>query len=119
MTDLRSDSRVVQAIRVVVHSSSALGPNTPMSDNHWSIYLIFANTDRSVRINMRANYGDPTGILEWSPDLPYNVTRSLAGYWDYSVAPGVTVGWLCQLVLNNGRDRYDMSGGGSGCHYWV
>jgi len=60
MNKLRDDNRIVDKARVVVHTSGAW-PSGTMSDNHWSIYLILANNGGSVRMNMRAEFDDPTG----------------------------------------------------------
>lgn len=118
MTDPRNDNRLVRRARVVVHTTGRLGPQTPMSDNHWSIYLILAHNGGSVRLNMRANPGDPRGILELS-SLAYTKPRSALNYWDYKMREGITVRQVGQLLVQYGRDRYHMSGGGSGCRFWV
>ena len=83
-----------------------------MSDNHWTIFLVFAD-GTSVRMNMIAEYPDPTGSLEWR-SLPYDMSLSTVQSWDYQAAPGVTVGHIYKLMINNGRDKYEMSGGGGG-----
>jgi hypothetical protein len=116
---LISDTRVVQSARVVAHTTGWLGPPTPMSDNHWSIYLTTrSDKDSSVRLNMRASYGDLKGILECS-SLSYWMPYSAIRFWDYEMHKNITVGHICQLLLHYGRHRYYMSGGGSGCRYWV
>ena len=51
---LLDDRRVVTQARVVVHTTGPLSPNTLMSDNHWSIYLLLTGGG-SLRLNMRAN----------------------------------------------------------------
>ncbi|KAG9231499.1 hypothetical protein BJ875DRAFT_498264 [Amylocarpus encephaloides] len=120
---LLRDGRIVKSVKVVVHTTGAIGPNTPMSNNHWSIYLLLANNKGSLRLNMRAEWDDTTeawnttGILECSTHA-YTLTHSAIGSWDYTV-PDVTVGWICTLLWNEERDTYDMSGGGSGCRWWV
>ncbi|KAH7305399.1 hypothetical protein BKA65DRAFT_520903 [Rhexocercosporidium sp. MPI-PUGE-AT-0058] len=72
---LLNDRRVMTQARVVVHTTGPLGPNTPISDNHWSIYLL--------------------------------------------LAADISIGQICTLLWNKERDAYKMSGGGSGCRYWV
>ncbi|KAI9841868.1 MAG: hypothetical protein M1837_000338 [Sclerophora amabilis] len=114
---VRADSRPPTHIRVVVHTLGPATPTATLSDNHWSIYLRLAG-DRSVRINMRAEYGNPAGILEWTAQA-YDLTFSAIRYWDFPVTQGVTVGHVAQLVYTLNRHKYDMSGGGSGCRYWV
>lgn len=113
---VQEDQTPVTHIRVVVHTLGAAGPNT--SDNHWSIYLLHAGGGSSTRINMRANFGDPTGILEWTRH-GYIQTTSAIAFWDLPVAAGITVLYFARLIYSLGRERYDMSGGGSGCRWWV
>lgn len=118
MSSLRDDIRVVKTARVVVHTLGAW-PNRAMSDNHWSIYLtLLSNT--SVRLNMRTEKADDIkGTLECSSALGYTLTNSAIKHWDYDVVSGVSVGRIYRLVTDNGRDKYEMSGGGSGCRFWV
>ncbi|QKX62406.1 uncharacterized protein TRUGW13939_09565 [Talaromyces rugulosus] len=114
--EVQEDATPVTQVRVVVHTQGAAGPNT--SDNHWSLYLVHPNGTSSIRINMRAEFGDPTGILEWTKH-DYVHSISTVRYWDFPVAAGITVLFFARLIYNLRRDRYDMSGGGSGCRWWV
>lgn len=123
MPSLSLSSQVVQAdttpvthVRVVVHTLGAAGPNT--SDNHWSIYLLHPDGRSSTRINMRAEFDDPTGILDWTKH-GYVQTTSAIRYWDFPVAAGVTVLFFARVIYQLRRDEYEMSGGGSGCRWWV
>ncbi|KAJ5713788.1 uncharacterized protein N7483_010969 [Penicillium malachiteum] len=61
---VQADTTPITHVRVVVHTLGAAGPNT--SDNHWSIYLIHPDGVSSTRINIRAEFRDPTGIFEWT-----------------------------------------------------
>ncbi|KAH6691823.1 hypothetical protein BKA61DRAFT_625250 [Leptodontidium sp. MPI-SDFR-AT-0119] len=85
---LMKDGRIVTHARVVVHTTGPLGPNTPMSDNHWSIYLLLSKGG-SLRLNMRADWDDEAeawdtkGILDCSTHT-YTQTNSCIEYWDYS-----------------------------------
>lgn len=45
----------VQTVRVICHTMRRLG-DTNMSRNHWSIFLLL-DGDKSVRLNMTADYG--------------------------------------------------------------
>lgn len=113
---VQTDPATVTYVRVVVHTLGAAGPNT--SDNHWSVYLIHPNGLSSTRVNMMAVFDDPTGILDWTKHS-YIQTTSAIAYWDFPVAPGVTVSSVADLIYSLGRHRYEMSGGGSGCRWWV
>ena len=116
--DLRTDTRPVKTVRVVVHTSG-IWPNGTMSDNHWSIYLLLENNNRSVRMNMMAESDNPKGTLEWSPNLDYTLSTSAIRHWDYPFMSGVTVANVYDLIMGNRRDQYMMSGGGSGCRWWM
>ncbi|KAJ5225232.1 hypothetical protein N7468_006457 [Penicillium chermesinum] len=113
---VQADPTPVTTVRVVVHTLGAAGPNT--SDNHWSMYLIHSDQVSSTRINMRAEFDNPTGILEWTRH-GYTQTTSAIMHWDFQVTAGVTVLFFARLIYSLGRDRYEMSGGGSGCRWWV
>lgn len=115
-TAVQADSRSISLVRVVVHTTGAAGPT--ISDNHWSIYLVLPEVGGSVRFNMMAEYGNPTGILEWTTQA-YVLTNSAISHWDFPAAPGIQVSHVAQLIYGLRRDRYDMSGGGSGCRWWV
>ena len=110
-----NDTRRVKTIRVVVHTEGAAGPT--ISDNHWSIYLLL-HGGGSVRINMRAERGYVNGILDWEENS-YTLTNSALRHWDYPVTGNVTVRDIARLLYGAKRHQYDMSGGGSGCRYWV
>lgn len=111
-----ADLKRVTHLRVVVHTLGAAGLNT--SDNHWSIYLIHDDGASSTRINMRAEFEDPTGFLDWTQQ-GYIQTTSAIVYWDFPVAAGTTVSSVARIIYDLRRDRYMMSGGGSGCRWWV
>ena len=115
MASFGNDKRIIDKVRVVVHTTGPW-PNG-MSDNHWSIYLLLAN-DTSVRMNMRASLDDPTGHLEWT-SLSYALTNSAISHWDYQAKAGITVGAIHRLIYQKRRDKYTMSGGGSGCCWWM
>ncbi|KAM6479606.1 hypothetical protein HDV62DRAFT_393470 [Trichoderma sp. SZMC 28011] len=118
MASWQNDSRIVESVRVVVHTTGWLGPGTTMSDNHWSIYLVLTGCKDSVRFNMRADYGDPKGILDCS-SLSYTLPKSALRHWDYQLRGNISVAHIYQLVIRYRRDEYRMSGGGSGCRFWV
>lgn len=114
-TNNDTDNAIITHARVVAHLSQDLGGG--LSENHWSIYLLLEGGRRSVRMNMTADYGDPTGRIEWTT-YNYQLTTSTLQHWDYLLAAGVTVKTVRDLVLHYRRDRYRFSGGGSGCRYW-
>lgn len=111
----RQDQRVVDSVRVVVHT---LGPAGNISDNHWSIYLLLADSQGSIRINMRAEPGDSNGSLSWTKQA-YLLTQSAIRHWDFPATQATQVRHIADFIYQQGRHRYNMSGGGSGCRYWM
>lgn len=118
MENLRKNSRIVESVRIIVHTTG-IWPNETMSDNHWSIYLILAKNDDSVHMNMKAELNDPKDTLEWSPKLLYTLTNSAIKHWDYKVKKGVTIANVYELVIMKRRNHYSMFSGGFGCRYWM
>lgn len=112
-TQAREDTRVVEKIRVVVHTGHALD----QSDNHWSIYLLLQD-EGSVRVNMATEYEEIEGRLEWS-NLQYLLTNSALHYWDYPAVQPIQVLHVARSIYDRNRHRYCFSGGGSGCRFWV
>ena len=122
MTNIQNyleDKRIVEWARVVVYTTGPLNLNTPMSDNHQSIYLLLAKNQGSLRLNMRGEWDDKkdmwntTGILECTT-YAYTMTTSRIDNQDYKV-PDITIRQIYTLLQNKERDAYNMSGGGSSC----
>jgi hypothetical protein len=112
---LHFDWRPVSRIRVVVNTLGASGPTT--SDFQWSMYLIFPNNTGSVRVNMRSEFGYPTGILEWSSH-DGTIARHALRRWDFRAAPGLRVHHIAQIIYSHGQHLYEMSGG-FGWRFWM
>ena len=115
--DLPNDARAVTTARVIVHNTGRW-PSGVMCDNHLFIYLLLKDKARSVRMNMTAELNDPTGKLNWT-DHGYVMSTSRIDSWDYPFQPGVTVAKIYKTIMENQRDQYTMSGGGSGCRWWM
>jgi hypothetical protein len=110
---LRSDVRVVNAVRLVTH---ALPQNTEW--NHWSIYLVLTGGG-SVRFHMTTVANSNKGAFSVSPALSYTLTNSAIRHWDFSVVANLTVGHVFTLIIDEGLQKYEMTGDGSGCRFWV
>lgn len=52
-----------------------------------------------VRMNIMADYGNPTGRLEWTSQA-YDLTSSAIRHWDFQAAQGVQVSHVAQLIYN-------------------
>lgn len=110
-----ADKRSVETVRIIVHTTGPAGPN--ISDNHWSIFLLLHNGE-SVRVNMAAEPGYINGELRWSKHN-YQLSTSAIRHWDFQVRKSVRVCDIASLLYRQGRHLYDMSGGGSGCRWWM
>jgi hypothetical protein len=115
MAAFEEDGRYVEKVRVVVHTR---GSRSPKGVNHWSIYLILANNESSVRINMRSEVEDPKGIFEVTSHT-YTDCNSRIEFWDFPVDGSVPVASFYGLVYALGRHRYLMTRDDSGCRWWV
>lgn len=109
------DQRLVQRVRVVAHTLGPAGPNT--SDNHWSIYLLLAG-NASIRINMAAEAGYIDGELRLTSQN-YQLTNSAIIHFDYDVIGTPRVADFLRIIYQYRRHVYELSGGGSGCRYWM
>eukprot|EP00918_Siedleckia_nematoides_P057664 GHVU01125705.1.p1 GENE.GHVU01125705.1~~GHVU01125705.1.p1 ORF type:complete len:148 (+),score=17.65 GHVU01125705.1:64-444(+) len=67
---------------------------------------------------MRAERGYITGQLAIT-DHNYISSNTAIHAFDYTVANGITVGHFIGLITQNQRQNYNMSGGGSGCRWWI
>lgn len=107
----------VLKVRVVCHTAGRV-PNTKASDNHWSIFLIIGE-NRSVQYNMTAEAGYIDGNLKVT-SYGYIESRSTLRYWDFEAISFFTISMVHNLPVTQRRfDQYDISGGGSGCRWWV
>lgn len=75
-------------MRIVVHEEGDAWQNG-MSDNHWSIFLVLAGNQGSVRMNMSATAEDTTGNLYWSA-FGYAISNSAITHWDLPTTGPVT-----------------------------
>ncbi|KAG9831165.1 hypothetical protein KCU98_g13383, partial [Aureobasidium melanogenum] len=107
----------VLKVRVVCHTAGRV-PDTKASDNHWSIYVVIGDI-RSVQLNMTAEPGYNNGELKMN-SYDYVDSRSTLRRWDYEAITFFVLSMVHNLLVAQRRfDQYDMSGGGSGCRWWV
>ena len=67
---------------------------------------------------MAAEPGYINGELRWSRHN-YQLSNSALRHWVFEVKGTVRVCDIASLLYNDRRHLYDMSGGGSGCRWWV
>lgn len=107
----------VLTVRVVCHTAGRVGASNA-SDNHWSLYFLLGG-GKSVRFNMRADPGYIDGTLDIH-SYNYELSISAIRYWDYPAVKYFTVRMAYEyLVVRCQYHQYNMSGGGSGCRWWM
>lgn len=89
-----------------------------MSDNHVSVFLLLEGNQGAVRLNMRTEESDPTGVLVWSEE-PYQLSNSQTTHYDYQLRYTMQVSALYAWIRSWGLQRNVFSGGGSSCRFWV
>ena len=113
------DRREFKTIRVVVHLVSE--SPTGLAENHVSVFLLIRNTNESVRLNMKSDMEDDDikGYLVWTKH-DYMMSSSALTHKDYELGQWMQVRTLYSWIRYNWfLHRYDFSGGGSGCRFWV
>lgn len=117
----------VAALRVVVHSTSALTTIGSRRPNHWSIYLLRPaqaggdSSDASVRLNMQHAGELMTDMGRFTAaKKTYSMPHSALRFWDIPIVreQPLTAGAVVQTVVANGRDQF-MTVHGAGCRHWV
>lgn len=118
----KTDRRQFKVIRVIVHSSNVWPSG--ISENHVSVYLIIpgqsaGEPEKSVRINMQTAPNDVRGFLVWERHN-YTMSNSRLAHKDYELGGWMEVRTLYNLIRDTWHlYRYEFSGGGSGCRFWV
>lgn len=89
-----------------------------MNDNH--VYAVLPSPTGTIRIDIMSDPEDTSrkGMLAWE-NLPYMLLDSAVRYQDFQFTRKVTVKELYMHIRDLGLHRYQFSGGGSGCHFWV
>ncbi|KAF2229437.1 hypothetical protein EV356DRAFT_387128 [Viridothelium virens] len=107
----------ISFIRIVVHNTGVYGSPSQMCNNHWTIYLVVNGTE-SVQINMRGAENSNQGTLVID-NRNYIVSSSSLRYWDIVPTTAIYSEHVLDLIYERRRNRYTMSGGGSGCRWWM
>lgn len=115
-------TRIFKSIVFAIYAGRAW-PTSGHSDNHINVYLpIEESVDdkRSVRLDIRSDIEDEDrkGYLVWS-ELPYSLSTNVVTSLKFDLPFNMHVSTFYALLRNEwGMHRYNLSGGGSGCHYW-
>ena len=119
ITGLTDDIRAAPVAAVFFHCSETGKASRRAA--HWRLFFQLGGRyrGRSVEFNSQRLQEDMRTRLYVTYRQYQTSTRSREiGNTAVPVASGVTLGHVLALVLQNGRDRYTLNDGGSGCRYW-
>lgn len=115
---------IITHARLVVHTQGRVCMGSTLSLNHWSIYLIHAAG--CIRLNMASvgftgHFNGPSqrGKLIITSHSWATEPRSAITSWDFQAANNVRIQDITQILINNGRWRFELSSSGLGCRHWV
>ena len=86
-----------------------MGPVTQggaLSQNHWAIYMLL--TTGSTQLNMQL-------VVKEHAHIDSNTAVQC---WDVPTCQNVRASEVHNLILNKGRQKYNMAEGGVGCRWW-
>ncbi|KAJ9219559.1 hypothetical protein DTO027B5_4827 [Paecilomyces variotii] len=117
--------RQAEILELPVQSLIAVPHGKKANTNHWSLYLL--TSDRtSVRFDCQPSYYVPSTILpEGSKayliisELAYPVSRDAQTQFRLNTAPGLKVKDVYDLLIQNGRHKYEFDTNGVGCRFWT
>lgn len=108
----------VLSIKAVPHSKNS-------GTNHWCLYLVTSD-ESSVCFNCQPSYSVPSTILPGGSkaylvisELDCVVAEDAQAQFDLSVAPGLKVKHVYDLLVQNGRHKYEFDSNGVGCRFWT
>jgi hypothetical protein len=109
----------VQRIYAVAHEE------LPNGGNHWCLYLQF-DEDRSVCIDVTPSHGIPSTVLANGSKANMLIARlrclystAATHHVSLSVRDDLTVGTVVDLLVREGRERYEFDADGRGCRQWT
>ncbi|CRL28557.1 unnamed protein product [Penicillium camemberti] len=108
----------VRQIIAVPHSQNA-------GTNHWCLYLL-VSPGKSVQIDCQPSYSAPSSILKGGSkanfiisELTCKVPNDAQAEFVIDVIPGLLVSQIYDLLVENGRHKYEFDTDGVGCRYWT
>lgn len=108
----------VHLIRAVAHGQKA---NT----NHWCFYL-HTGPNTSVRIDCTPSYSVPSTVLPGGSKaniivsrLSYETSHSAVKVFELAVQQNLTVADIYNILVQNGRHKYEFDANGVGCRCWT
>ncbi|KAI5295202.1 hypothetical protein KEM55_006300 [Ascosphaera atra] len=110
----------VLSVRVVAHEHEP-GAKT----NHWCFYLRTGG-DQAVAVDCIPSYMIPSTVLTGGSkgnvivsELASEVPEGAVKVCELGLRSPVTVGDIINLLVDNGRHKYEFNDQGVGCRFWV
>ncbi|CAG8901334.1 unnamed protein product [Penicillium egyptiacum] len=108
----------VTQILAVPHSQN-------VGTNHWCLYLL-VSPERSVQIDCQPSYSARSSILQGGSKAHFIVSELICKVLDdaqaefiIDVIPGLSVSRIYDLLIRNGRHKYEFDANGVGCRCWT
>ncbi|KAL4744329.1 uncharacterized protein BDW70DRAFT_145878 [Aspergillus foveolatus] len=117
--------RQAQILELPVQRIIAVAHGQNSGTNHWSLYLL--TSDRSsVRIDCQPSYSVPSSVLSGGSkanliisELPYAVSHDAQAQFVLNVSANLKVKSVYNLLIQNGRHKYEFDSNGVGCRFWT
>lgn len=93
--------------------------------NHWCFYLM-TSSDTSVQIDCQPSYTEPSSVLRGGSkanlvvsELSCLVPNDAQERFELDITPGLLVGQVYDLIIQNARHKYEFDMDGVGCRCWA
>ncbi|KAJ5274325.1 hypothetical protein N7497_004925 [Penicillium chrysogenum] len=108
----------VTQILAVPHSQNS-------GTNHWCLYLS-VSPKTSVQFDCQPSYSAPSSILQGGSkahlivsELACKVPDDAQAEFIIDLIPGLSVSRIYNLLIGNGRHKYEFDANGVGCRFWT
>jgi hypothetical protein len=108
----------VKQILAVPHTQNA-------GTNHWCLYRLVSR-EKSVQIDCQPSYSAPSTVLRGGSkanlivsELTHKVPDDAQAEFIINVTPRLSVSRIYDLLIENGRHKYEFDADGVGCRYWT
>ncbi|BDD62081.1 hypothetical protein AAWM_04648 [Aspergillus awamori] len=117
--------RQAEILELPVQSLIAAPHSKHAGTNHWCLYALTSDAT-SVRFDCQPSYSVPNTILPGGSkayviisELQYAVSRDAQAQFILRVTPGLKVRHVYDLLIQNGRHKYEFDSNGVGCRFWT
>ncbi|KAL2869715.1 uncharacterized protein BJX67DRAFT_378771 [Aspergillus lucknowensis] len=118
-------SRQAQILELPVHKIIAAPHSKESNTNHWCFYLATSDST-SVCVDCQPSYSAPSTLLHGGSkghviisELPYLCPQNTEAQFHHEAPPNTKVKDIYNLLIENGRHKYEFDHNGVGCRYWV